>query len=123
MKPAKTKRKSEGSNYQLEVHSYSVRIYPGQSSNPPASISGKDLGYVILEGDGTPFVIHFLPDGSGLPQPGYNAGFKFVEMCMNWCQLAGLMTLLEKANSVQAYLSITNGVPWADVEGQFVRQQ
>src|SRR5437016_792778 len=104
MKTKNSKSKVKADNYQLEVRGYSVRIYPGQSSNPPANIAGKDMGYVILEGDGTPFVIHFLPDGSGLPQPSYNPGQKFVQMCMNWCQLEGLLTLLEKANSVQAYL-------------------
>jgi hypothetical protein len=105
--------------YSLEVLTYSVRIHPGQSSNPPSSVAGKSMGYVILEGTGTPFLIQFLPDGSNLQQTSYNAGLKAVEMSMNWCQLNGLMHLLESANSVQACYDESDG--FADVEGQFVR--
>jgi len=109
-------------NYNLDVKTYSVRVYPNRSSLPPANYAGSDLGYVILDGDGTKFVVHFLPDGANPPPPAYNAGQGFVELCMNWCQFQGILTLLAGADSVQGIFFIDENGPWADVEGQYTRK-
>jgi hypothetical protein len=109
-------------NYNLEVKAYSVRVYPSRSSVPPSNYAGTDLGYIILLGDGTKFVIHFIPDGANLPPPAYNVSEGFVELCMNWCQFQGLLTVLEKADSVQGIFFVDENGPWADVEGQYVRR-
>lgn len=111
-------------NIILNVTNYSVRIYPGQSSNPPVDYAGKDLGYMILNGESTPaglgFWIHFFPDGTNLPTPSYDEAEHSVQLSMNWCQFSSVMTLLSTSPSVQAiYTEDQNGVPWADVEGQF----
>lgn len=116
-------RKSKTNEHSLEVQNYSVRIYPGRSSNAPTNISGMAMGYVILAGKGTLVHIEILPDGSKLPKPAYDPVKDSIEMCMNWCQLEGLMNLLQQADSVQAYYFEDGEGPWADVEGQFVRKK
>ena len=119
MKPKHTK--SKANDHHLVVQNYSVRIYPGRSSKPAADISGKALGYVTLRGKGTEFTIQFLPDGSTLPLPLYNAHDDTVDLCMNWCQFEGLLRLLKHADSVHAHYFMDAGVPWADVEGEYGR--
>lgn len=110
-------------NIVLNVRNYSVRIYPGQLSSPPDNYAGKDLGYIILSGDSTPaglsYWIHFLPDGTNLPPANFDELEHSVQMSMNWCQFGNVMTLLATADSVHGIYNETNGVPWADVEGQF----
>jgi hypothetical protein len=113
-------------NLVLNVTKYSARIYPGQSSDPPDDLSGTALGYVILAGDasakGLQFVISFFPNGSNLQQSNFDAGANAVQMEMNWCQFEPLMNLLAAAFSAQALFSLTNGIPWSDVEGQYTRK-
>jgi hypothetical protein len=114
---------SKANPHSLVVHTYSVRIYPGRSSNATADVSGKALGYIILRGEGTPFTIQFFPDGSSIPRPVFNTHDGTVDLCMNWCQLEELLIVLKQADSVQGnYFEDAEG-PWADVEGQFVRKK
>ena len=112
MKP----KKKCPTSYVLEVRKYSVRIYPANS----AAVN-KSMGYIILVGEGTPFLVSFMPDASTLSGPKYNDGQKAVEMFMYWSQPGSLLKILQKADSVQAIFDEGDG--FADVEGQFVRKK
>ena len=118
----------------LNVISYSVRVYPGRSSVAPQSsnYAGTDLGYMILMGTAatTPpnlqvssFFVHFVPDGLTFPVGGYAPREQAVEIAMNWSQFHPLLNLLKTATSVQAIFSLSGGLAWADVEGQFTRNE
>ena len=119
MNPSSSNPRSNEHN--LQVRNYSIRVYPGHSSNATGDISGKALGYIILAGQGTQFNLQFLPDGSTLPRPVMNSQDNTVDLCMNWCQFEGVVKLLKEADSVQAYYSEDAEGSWADVEGQYVR--
>ena len=123
MKMKKKNHNKANVNIVLNVKQFSVRIYPAKSSKPTRKYAGNDLGYMILSGDSTPpglqFRIHYYADGTPLPPTNYNAEEKAVLMSMNWCQFGDMMNLLKTSRSVQGIYTGTDGVPWADVEGQF----
>lgn len=110
----------------LDVTSWGANVYSAQSNIPKPTKS--EVGIVKVSGKskaGTPeglsFQINIFPDGTVLPPTEYKPTENKVLMSMSASQMPSLLHILKHADQAHALYRVDDGVPHADIHGEFNR--